>query len=100
MVREGSSATCSANERRDIDGLLGGDEARRDRGAGEVKKSEVEKREDLAHLEDAVEIDGADLGELEGLLEDAGDEIVVPGGPTVGADGEEETGSARAVGSS
>ena len=52
---------------------------------------EVEGGQDLTDAENTVEVNGTDLCEFEGLLQRAGDEIVVPAGAAVRADGEKKS---------
>src|ERR1700722_2062483 len=71
------------------DRLVEAGEVGGDGGALKIE-SEVEGGKNLADAEDAVEIDGANFCEFEGFLQGAQEEVVVPGGAVVGADGEEE----------
>src|SRR5215472_15487050 len=55
-----------------------------------VVGGEVERRQDLADLLEAVQVDGADLGQVEGLAEYGLDGLIVPGRSLVRADRQQQ----------
>src|SRR5712691_2601498 len=89
VVMDGICATRLAKDLSDIRHLPCACEIRGDRCALQVQR-EVESRQNLSHLQYAVEIDSSNLGEFQRVFENPGHQIVVPCFARVRTDGQEE----------